>query len=162
MYSFGKNCSKTFPPYISWEIAKLCAYCRNCSFCLFPWAHGVNVTFWTIVSRENSPVLGEDSLVSGFWNQLGIPSTLLSGCMKVETLLYPSTGSNHREDLRLSNLIIKHIDWPQINSLFKSLKTKTGTWWPPVSLFQPPFLATSPKSSAFKLFQTFPSPVYSS
>lgn len=97
------------------------------------WAHGINVT--TISPEETFLFWEKTAWLRGSEVHLGqFPLSCLCG-WAWRPYCEPLTGSNHREDLRLSNLIIKHKDWPQRNS-----SCNTGTLHQ--SLFQPPFLAT--------------------
>lgn len=47
--------------------------------------------------------------------------------------------------------MIKHRDWPQMRPLCKSVKAKNGTFRPPGSLPQPPFLATVSQVFCFQI-----------
>lgn len=100
------------------------------------WAHGINVTFWTTVPPEDTFLFWEKTVwLRGSEVHLGQFPLSCLGEWTRRPYCEPLTGSNHREDLRLSNLIIKNKDWPQKNSF-----CNTGTLHH--SLFQPPFLAT--------------------
>lgn len=85
------------------------------------WAHGISVMFWTTISPEETFLLWEKTAcLWGSQAHLGqFPLSGLGG-WAWRPYCVPLTGSNHRDNLKLSKLIIRPKDWPQMKSFCNS------------------------------------------